>query len=109
MRQSPIYRLRVVSFAGVVLLCTVSAFGQTGQLTMAPTAGREQEGQAVRRLTVEEAVKLAVDQNLGVQIQRLDPQIQDEAVAQARAAWLPNLTSSFSKNSNNTPSTSSLS
>jgi outer membrane protein len=109
MRQSLNHRLRVTTLAGIVLLSTVSAFGQTGQLTMTPPPAQDQEGQAVRRLTVDEAVKLALDQNLGVQIQRLDPQIQDESVAQARAAWLPNVTSSFTKNSNNNPSTSSLS
>jgi outer membrane protein TolC len=107
MRQSPIHHRRVASLAAAVLLSTVSAFGQTGQLTMTPPA-KDQAAQTVRRLTVDEAVKLAIDQNLGVQIQRIDPQIQDESVAQARAAWLPNLTSSFSKNSNNQQNTNSL-
>ena len=109
MRQSSFNRLSVAIAAGVVLLCTVSAFGQTGQLTTPqPAATGNQEGQTVRSLTVDEAVKLGLDQNLGIQIQRLDPQIQDEGVAQARAAWLPNVTSTFLKNSNNTQNTNSL-
>ncbi len=108
MRQTPIDRPRIAVVVGAILLCTASAFGQAGQpLKMTPPAAG-QEGQAVRRLTVDEAVTLALDQNLGIQIQRIDPQVQDETVAQARAAWLPSLTSSFSKNSNNTQNTNSL-
>jgi outer membrane protein len=108
MPQTPINRPRIAVVAGAILFCTASAFGQTGQpLKMTPPAAG-QEGQVVRRLTVDEAVKLALDQNLGIQIQRIDPQVQDETVAQARAAWLPSLTSSFSKNSNNTQNTNSL-
>lgn len=109
MRQTPIERPRIAVVAGAILFCTASAFGQTGQpLKMTPPAAG-QGGQAVRQLTVDEAVKLALDQNLGIQIQRIDPQVQDEGVAQARAAWMPNISSSFTKNSNNSPSTSSLS
>jgi outer membrane protein TolC len=94
-----------------VLFSSVSAFGQTGQSLMprTPPAAAAQGGETVRRLTVDEAVRIALEQNLGIQIQRLDPQIQDEGVAQARSAWLPNVASSFSKGSNNTPSISSLS
>src|SRR6185295_4162376 len=64
---------------------------------------------AVRRLSVDEAVKLALEQNLGIQIERLNPQIQDVAVAQARSFWVPNVTSSFFNNSTNNPPTSALS
>ena len=31
----------------------------------------------VRRLSVDEAVRLSLEQNLGIQIERLNPQIQD--------------------------------
>lgn len=43
----------------------------------------------VLRLTSEEAVTLALEQNLGIQAERLGPQIQDYAVASARAAFTP--------------------
>ena len=80
------------------------AFAQTSLTTpaQAPPA-------AVRRLSVDEAVKLALEQNLGIQIERLNPQIQDVAVAQARSFWVPNFTSSFFNNSTNNPPTSALS
>src|SRR5206468_5416703 len=93
-----------------VVLFSVSAFGQTGQSpTAAAAPAAMQAGETVRRLTVDDAVKIALEQNLGIQIQRVEPQIQDESVAQARAAWLPNLSSSFNKNSNTFQATNSLS
>ncbi len=64
---------------------------------------------AVRRLSMDEAVRLALEQNLGIQIDRMSPQIQDLSVAQAQAAWVPNFTTSFSNNSRNQPPTSALS
>lgn len=49
----------------------------------------------VRRLTVDEAVRLAAENNLGIQISRYEPQIQDLAIAQARGAYVPSLTNDF--------------
>jgi HAE1 family hydrophobic/amphiphilic exporter-1 len=83
-------------------------------LTQAATSG----GQAAppqaaaagqtRRLTIEEAVKLALEHNLGIQIARYDPQVQDLTVAQARAAWVPSVTNYFQKNSQDSPNNSFL-
>src|SRR5882762_12031492 len=97
--------------AAAVCLLSVSAFGQTGQSVVPRTlpAAVAQGGETVRRLSVDEAVRTALEQNLGIQIQRLDPQIQDEGVAQARSAWLPNFSSQFTKNSNTTQATNNLS
>jgi outer membrane protein len=111
MRQQWMCLPRIAAAAAAIVSMSVSAFGQSGQSIASASAAAvaAQDAQAVRHLTVDDAVKLALEQNLGIQIQRIDPQVQDEGVAQARAAWLPNVSSSFTKNSNNTPSTSSLS
>src|SRR4029079_3162276 len=53
----------------------------------------------VRRLSVDDAVKLALEQNLGIQIDRLNPQIEDIAVAQARTGWIPNSTARLTHHS----------
>ncbi len=68
-------------------------------------------GQAAepRRLTVEEAVRLALDNNLGIRVARIDPQIEDLGVAEARAAWHPTLTSTLQSASTDSPSNSFLS
>ena len=63
----------------------------------------------VRRLTVEDAVRIALENNLGVRVARIDPQIQDLSVAQARAAWSPTLTSTLQSASTDSPSNSFLS
>lgn len=63
----------------------------------------------VRRLTIEEAVRIALENNLGVQVARVDPQIQDLSVALARTAWSPTVTSTFQGASTDTPSNSFLS
>src|SRR5688572_25631298 len=59
----------------------------------------------VRRLTADEAVKLAIENNLGIQISRVDPQIEDLNVAAARGAWAPAFISQFQNNSFQQPST----
>jgi outer membrane protein len=74
----------------------------------APAAAQSPQ-RVVRRLSVDDAVALALEQNLGIRIERMNPQIEDAAVANARAAWAPNLTSSLLNNSANSPSTSILS
>jgi outer membrane protein TolC len=63
----------------------------------------------VRRLTIDEAVRLALENNLGVRAARIDPQIEDLAVVQARAAWHPILTSTLQGASTDSPSNSFLS
>ena len=64
----------------------LAALGQPSAL--AQSQAQEPTG-VVRRLSVDDAVKLALEQNLGIQIDRLTPQIQDVAVAQARTGWIP--------------------
>jgi HAE1 family hydrophobic/amphiphilic exporter-1 len=57
----------------------------------------------VRRVTVDEAVRLAAENNLGIQIARYDPQIEDLSVAQARASYAPAFTSTFQSISRTQP------
>ena len=85
---------RIVLAVLALSLSTVPAFAQ------GPSAP------SVRRLSVDEAVRLALEQNLGIQIERMNPRIQDVAIAQARSSWVPNVSSSLTNNSTNTPSTS---
>jgi outer membrane protein len=42
-----------------------------------------------RSLSIDEAVQLALQQNLGIQIERLNPQLQDYTIAQALANYTP--------------------
>ncbi|HXE79484.1 MAG TPA: TolC family protein [Vicinamibacterales bacterium] len=74
-----------------VLAIPMSVFAQSDQPAPQPTPASAQPAVAgpVRQLTVDEAVKLALEQNLNVQLERLEPQVQDFAVAQARTSWTP--------------------
>jgi outer membrane protein TolC len=74
--------------AAAMLAPAAPAFAQSGQ----PAA-------STRRLSVDEAVRLAVEQNLGIRIERLNPQIQDVAISQTRSSWAPSLTSSLTRTS----------
>src|SRR5919197_736628 len=96
------YRRGAVSIvlASALILPAASAFAQNGQvrfdsttLAAAVQSAAQQSTESVRRLTMDEAVRLALEQNLGIRIQRLDPQIQDVGVMQAKSFWAPNLTS----------------
>src|SRR5262245_43589342 len=61
-----------------------------------------------RRLSADDAVKLAVENNLGLQIARVNPQLEDLSVLQARTAWSPSFTTLFQKNSADAPNQSFL-
>ena len=55
----------------------------TTQSPAAPPSGPE------RPLSINEAVDLALKQNLGIQVERLNPQLQDYTIAQALANYTP--------------------
>jgi outer membrane protein len=105
----PVRRVRIATIAAALVTLSVSAFGQTGQsrlssLAQAAAQGLPlQPGETLRRLSIDEAVKLGLEQNLGIQIQRYDPQIQDTAIAQARSFWAPQFTTTVSRVSNEQP------
>ena len=52
----------------------------------------------VRRLSIEEAVTLALEQNLDLRVERINPLIQDTVVAEARSVYAPNLSTTLSGN-----------
>jgi outer membrane protein TolC len=109
-----IRRARIVVIAGTLVATSVSAFGQSGQsrLTEIAKAAAQglalQPGETLRTISIDEAVKLGLEQNLGIQIQRYDPQIQDTAVSQARSFWSPQISATLSKQSQSQAVTNSL-
>ena len=101
---------------GVVVLAILafslasSAAGQS--LALPPASAADQapdKGGPVRQLSVNDAIQLALQQNLGLQVQRLEPQIADESIVQVKTSWVPFLTSSVSNNSSTQPVGSFLS
>src|SRR6266508_452220 len=114
--ESSAMRLRILTIASAIVATSVSAFGQSGQSSLsaalqaaAQNAAQQSSSGLVRPLSIDEAVKSALEQNLGIRIQRIDPQIQDVSVMQARSFWAPELTSDLRRNSQTQQATSSLS
>jgi outer membrane protein len=57
----------------------------------------------VRRLTIDEAVALALEQNVDLQVDRIDPQVQDLSISVARSNWTPALFSNVTTRSQTNP------
>jgi outer membrane protein TolC len=73
-------------------------------------AGQEaQQGTTLLKISTDEAVKMALENNLGVRAEQLDPQIQTYGVAQARAVFGPSVFSQTTTRSSTTPPTDFLS
>jgi outer membrane protein TolC len=83
----------------------VPGSGQPGQTAPAPAP---QTG-PTRRLSIDDAVQLALEQNLAIQVERFNPQIQDLGIAQARSAWTPAVSTTVRTDSADNPSNSFLS
>ncbi len=60
------------------------------------------------QLTLDEAVERALERNLDIAVQRINPLVQDLSVASANAAFLPILQSGFGLNRSTTPSRTQL-
>ena len=100
--------------AGLAPSSSVFAQGRlaaAGGRVLAPAAVQQAaaSGTQVRRLTADEAVRLAAENNLGIQIARFDPQLESLNGVAARAAWKPTISSSVQQNSNTSPPNSFLS
>lgn len=61
-----------------------------------------------RKLSVDEAVRQALEHNLGIQLARVNPQLQDLVIAQTLTAWSPSLTATGSTAGTDTPNASFL-
>lgn len=62
-----------------------------------------------RRLSVDDAVRQALEHNLGIKVARVSPQVQDLTLTQLRGAFAPTLTSSVAQSHTDTPASSFLS
>jgi outer membrane protein len=87
----------------------VSASGQQQTASPPPTPAAQPQrldasaAPTVLKLTADEAVKLALENNLGIRADRLGPQIETYGVAAAKAIYTPALTSLTTTRSATTP------
>jgi outer membrane protein len=105
-----------MSAAGAFLFASgiaVSASGQILQAQAPPAgvkpvpviAGQEAAVLPGTPLAIEEAVKMALENNLGIQIEKLNPQIEVYGVSQARGVYAPALVTGFSRRASTQPPT----
>jgi outer membrane protein TolC len=90
---------RVAVVAAAVVGLALPAFAQAPQTPagQAPPAG------TVRQLSMEAAISLALQNNLSLRVERINPELQDLAIAQAKTVWTPNLTGTVSTTSRTSP------
>jgi outer membrane protein len=113
MRDQMCFRVRLGLTAGTVA-ASMFVFGadhvraQTAPLTTtaaAAAATLEQPQGPVRRLSIDEAVALALEQNVNLQVDRIDPQVADVAISVARSGWTPTFFSNVQTRSQTNPTT----
>ena len=94
---------------GSGLQVSASEQAQTPQPAPAqqPISTSAQSGPTLR-IGPDEAVRMALENNLGVQAERLNPQIQEFGVARALAAYTPELVASTGRTSTTAPPTEFL-
>ena len=71
--------------------------------------GSTQDNRPVVGITLDDAVKFALERNLDIAVQRLNPEIIDIAYASIKSVYHPNLTSLISTQSTTNASTSTIS
>ena len=77
-----------------------------------PPAGQPaaaQDNRPTVSLSLDEAIRLALDRNLDISVQRLNPQTFDFSLANLRAVYKPTLTSTVNQQSQTTPNTQTTS
>src|SRR5881628_1331016 len=85
------------------------ASGQTGAPAPAQTTpGSQTDTRPVVRLSLDDAVKDALDHNLDIAVQRLNPEISDISYASIKSVYNPALTSQLITQGQNNPSNSLL-
>ncbi len=97
-------RRSAVGAAVMRALVGLSVFGAAAVHAQTPAAPEPE-----RRLSITDAVQLALEQNADLEVVRLTPQLQDLSISQAHAAWAPTITSLFQGSNRDNPVNSFLS
>jgi outer membrane protein TolC len=80
---------RSLGLVFAAMLLAASAYGQPPQQGLAGQAPADAKAGPVSRISIDDAVRLALEQNLSLQVQRLDPQIQGLNIDLIKTAWTP--------------------
>lgn len=100
---------RVALAALSLVLASAPVFGQAPAAPAPAPPPAAATAAATRAITIDEAVKLALEQNLDIQVERLNPELQALAITQARTAWTPTFTAGVTGRTQDSPPSSFLS
>lgn len=118
MRVTPYFSARLTLFPVAALAVILFDFGRPMSASGQTPAGQTAPAQAPApapgagpelQITTDEAVKMALENNLGIQASRLSPEVQAFALSQTRATYAPVVFTNATKNSNSTPLSNFLS
>jgi outer membrane protein TolC len=102
----------IASVPACLVLTMVVVFGMQmsvrGQVATLPGQAPAPDAE-VRRLSVDDAVRLAAENNLGIVIARVDPRLEDLNTASIRTAWVPSFNTTLTTGSAVSPNTGFLS
>lgn len=93
---------RALGVTLILLGLTLSGVGMAWSQTTGGDASQ------ARRISMDEAVALALENNLDLQVERITPQVQDLSVAQVRTGYTPTFTSNINWNDQTQPPVSLL-
>ena len=109
MRVQNGFRAQSVLMA-TLALAGLSVFGVSPVRAQTPPAAQPAASQGpVRQISIDDAVALALENNLDLQVERLSPQIQDLSIAQVRTGYAPVFRSNIDFNDQTQPPASFLS
>jgi outer membrane protein TolC len=99
------------ALAAAVLVVTLPAWGLAQSISTSAVAQQPaaEPARPTKTLTIDEAVRLGLENNLDLLVERISPLVQDQNVRQVETAWTPNLTGLFNYNSAEDPPDSLLS
>ena len=102
--------VRIWSVGLLVLLAAARGSAQAPTLDLGRLVeeGSQLQAHRVFDLSVDDAIERALDRNLDIAVERLNPQLQDLSIAEASAAFMPNLSSNFDIGRSLSPSRSQL-
>ena len=83
--------------------------GATGGVSTATPTQAQADARPQLSLSLEDAVKLALERNLDIAVQRLNPSTFDYSISNLSAGYRPTLTSTLSRQSTTNPSTQTIS
>jgi outer membrane protein len=102
MRFDKHFFARTASIAGLVV-SAVSVFGPVPVHAQTTPAMPASVQGPIRQMSIDDAVATALEQNLDLQVQRINPQLQDLSIAGFRAAYTPNFVSTLSTSDQTQP------